>query len=106
MRLSYCHTVYDEVLNATLAQVDCELSVSIVWDANIPSVEVDGIWITNDAGQSVYLWGGTQDTQRLAASIKTAAEEDEDLLGRALMSDGLHARPAVRLVYSTNGART
>ena len=106
MRLSYTYDLYDEMLNLTLAQIDVELSATIEWDCGIPILDVDGIWATNDTGEEVYLWEGTLAMQKLAAAIKTAAEDDEKLLNDALMKEGMHGRPALRVVYSTNGVRT
>lgn len=106
MRLSYTYDLYDEMLNVLFAQIDVDLSATIEWDCGIPMLDVDGIWATNDTGEEVYLWGGSPATQKLAAAIKTAAEDDEKLLNDALMKEGMHARPALRVVYSTGGVRT
>lgn len=84
MLYPFCHTVRDEHLGVALAyDVECEIELSVEMDGGVPIVSVDGVYID---GRSLYHGGPL--AALIASAIANAAEDDDDLICRAIEDEG------------------
>lgn len=85
-RYDFCHTITDELLGgiATVYDFECEVELSVELDGGIPVVTVDAIY---KDGKNLFL--GTTLTKSIAAEIALAAEDDDDLIARAIAGEGV-----------------
>lgn len=87
-RYDFCHTIRDERLGVDLAyDIECEVELSVELDAGVPVVTVDGVF-----KEGKNLFGGTALAQLIAAEIANAAEDDDDLIARAIADEGITYR--------------
>lgn len=84
-RYDFCHTVTDEKLGgiAIAYDIEVEVELSVEWDGGEPIVSVDGVF---KDGQNLFL--GSSLARLIAAEIADAAEDDSDLIARAIADEG------------------
>lgn len=79
-RYPFYHTIKDERLGINLASyIECEVEISVSLEFGEPVVEVGCVFI-----DGANLYNGGPIAQLMAAEIADAAEDDAELISRAL----------------------
>lgn len=83
-KYDFCHTITDEKLGIGIVyDIECQVDLSVEMDAGVPAVSVDGVYLD---GKDM-MRGGTL-AKLIAAEIAGAAEDDDDLISRAIADEG------------------
>jgi len=85
-KYDFCHTITDEKLGIGIVyDIECQVDLSVELDAGVPTVSVDGVYLD---GKNLFA-GGTL-AKLIAAEIANAAEDDDDLISRAIADEGFY----------------